>query len=391
MAKVFREIIELSKAVPGGQTLGALADGRKVFVWGGLPDETVEVEVYKVKKSYAEGRVTQVIRPSSKRVEPRDECYLATSPWQVYDFAHENQLKRELVVEAFAQEKIELKPEATVTDGKEYGYRNKMEYSLWYDHDTQKISLSFHARGSHQKFPVANSSIEREEIITEAKRIVDELNETGAEARQYQSLVVRCNQQGKVSSALFENHKPRPVMQNLTDKILDREFTYSPNGFFQINLPIYEMALATMKKFVIPELPLVDFYSGVGSIGLTLSDAPVLVESNKFASEEAENNAQNLGLANAQVICASAEQALEYITSNINLVVDPPRAGLDSLVVERILESLPTRVIYLSCNPTTQARDIAKLLTSYKTIHAEPYNFFPHTPHIENLVVLELV
>ena len=389
MAKLFKEIVKLEKTVPGGQTLGCLKYGKKVFVWGGLPGEKVELEIYKTKSSYAEGSVIKVLAPSSQRVEPRDACYLATSPWQVYDFEYENKLKNELVTEAFGQEKIELNLPPIKTDGKDFGYRNKMEYSLWYDNEQAKIFLAFHKRGTHRKTPITSSSIEHPEIFSEATRVVDELNARGEQARKYQSLIVRCDQQSNVSSALFENGRPHPQMTNLEDKILGKKFSYSPNGFFQINLPLYEMALIEMQKFINPKLNTVDFYSGVGSIGLTIADSPILVESNKFAAAEAEENIRKLQLTRAKMICKSAEQSLEYITSNINLVLDPPRAGLDEQVVARILETRPARIIYLSCNPTTQARDVAKLLTTHKIIHSQAFNFFPRTPHIESLIVLE--
>jgi 23S rRNA (uracil1939-C5)-methyltransferase len=276
-----------------------------------------------------------------------------------------------------------------MTDGNDYGYRNKMEYSLWYDNDLRKIFLAFHRRGSHQKMPITQSSIERPEIFAEARRIVDDLNARGEEARKYQSLVVRCNQQGEVSSALFENGKPHPKMKNLEDEILGRKFSYSPNGFFQINLPVYEMALEEIKLYITTD-KVVDMYAGVGTIGLSVAADKnlVLVETNASCFEEMRVNIPVNSSAVTPVI-AKAEEALDYITNDSTLIVDPPRAGLDNKVIEHILDIRPPRLIYLSCNPTTQARDIAKLLTKYKIIHAQAFNFFPRTPHIENLVVLE--
>ena len=389
MAEISREIIDLQKVVPGGQTLGLLADGRKIFVWGGLPDEKVEVEIYKSKKSYAEGNVTRVITPSSERIDPRDECYLATSPWQIYQFKYENQLKNQLLVESFRQEGIELDLPPIVTDGRDFGYRNKMEYSLWYDQEKQKIFLAFHKRSSHQKIPIAQSSIEQPEVFREAQSIIDKLNDSGDEARKYQSILVRANQQGQVSSALFENGKPRPKMRSLNDRLLGKEFSYSPNGFFQINLPVYEKALQQIKSNMDGTLDTIDLYGGVGSIGLTVANNSTIIESNKFAADEAQLNAQTLQETRAKIICANAEESLNYITKDINLIVDPPRAGLDPRVVEHILSVLPRRVIYLSCNPSTQARDIARLLQKYRMISAQAYNFFPRTPHIESLIALE--
>ncbi len=132
-----------------------------------------------------------------------------------------------------------------------------------------------------------------------------------------------------------------------------------------------------------------DLYSGVGSIGLTIGgDNCTLVEVNQHAVREMKNNiaAQN---SNAQAILAASEKALDYINSDTIVIVDPPRAGLHSDVVEKLLETSPPRIIYLSCNPVTQARDVALLSQKYQIKHTKGYNFFPRTPHIEHLVVLD--
>ena len=84
----------------------------------------------------------------------------------------------------------------------------------------------------------------------------------------------------------------------------------------------------------------------------------------------------------------ASEKTLDYITSDKPVIFDPPRAGLHDAVTDRILEVLPPKIIYLSCNPATQARDIAKLQDSYKITHLEAFNFFPRTPHIETLAVM---
>ena len=164
-------------------------------------------------------------------------------------------------------------------------------------------------------------------------------------------------------------NQPHPRMEQLSDTILGNTYSYSPNGFFQINIPVYELALVEMKPYIATQ-KVVDMYSGVGTIGL-------------------QHNIPK-GSTNITGIHAKSEEALEYITSNATIIVDPPRAGLDDRVVGRILEATPPTVIYLSCNPATQARDVAKLMRKYRIIHNQSFNFFPRTPHIENLVILQL-
>ncbi len=378
------------KFVPGGQAIATQADGKKAFVWGVMPGENAEFEVTKNKKSYCEGIITKILDSDTTnphRVESKDSCYMSTSPWQICDYTYELEQKRELVEECFRQNHLSVAVEPTKTDGKDYFYRNKMEYSLYWDNEEEKIYLAFHKRGSHGKQKITQSSIERPEIFTKAQQIVDELNAKHEEARKYQSLLIRCDQRGNVSSDLFVNGRPHPEMSPLKDTLCGREYTYSPNGFFQINLPVYEMVLKEITKHITTNKVL-DLYAGVGSIGLSVATDKdlTLVEVNGAAFNEMQKNAA--GLPNAKCILDKSENVADYITPDCTVILDPPRAGCELSLIEKINEVLPEKVIYLSCNPVTQARDIAVLAENYNIAPLQPYNFFPHTPHIENLAIL---
>ena len=391
MKKLKNEILtaHIDKFVPGGQGIATLENGKKAFVWGVLPGEDIEFETTKNKSSYYEGVIKKVLTASPKRIEPKDPCYLSTSPWQILDYDYELQSKQELVAECFRQQHLDIEVLPTATDGNEFSYRNKMEYALYFDHDDEQIHLAFHKRGSHGKIPITQSSIERPELFARAQAIVDELNAKHEEARKYQSLLLRCNQQGEVSGDLFENGKPHPIMNNLSDELLGRKYSYSPNGFFQINLPVYEMVLQEIAKQM-TDGPLLDLYAGVGSIGLSVAKEGqklTLVEVNGAAVEEMKNNAA--GRPNTECILAKSEDVTDYITPDCIVILDPPRAGCDKKLIDKLLEVQPKKIIYLSCNPITQARDVAMLAEVYKCSAAQPYNFFPRTPHIENLVTLE--
>lgn len=404
------EEVFVEKFIPGGQALGTLADGRKIFFWNALPGETVtEFEITKKKSHYVEAVATAIKNPSPHRVEPKDECYLSTSPWQNMDFNYEMEQKAEIVKELFRENQIEIDVPEIKSDEKVFQYRNKMEYALYYDLAEEKIKLAFHARGSHRKIPISQSSIERPEIFNEAVKVVEDLNERHEEARKYQSLLLRCDQNGNVSGGLFENGKPHPVFENLKDKILGYEYSYSPNGFFQINLPVYELALSEMAKYIETESVL-DLYSGVGTIGLSIARDKklVLVECNGFAYSELENNVisersslrprSNCGCSLTtlfpnsefpQAVHSNSEEALEYIEPEQTVILDPPRAGCDKKLIDKLLEVRPKKIIYLSCNPATQARDVKMLLEKYQIEDVKTFNFFPRTPHIENLVILK--
>ncbi len=396
MPKIKNTILEpvspttVNSLIPGGQGIATLTDGQKAFFWNALPGEQVmEYKITKQKSHYIQAIATKIAQPSSHRIEPKDSCYLSTSPWQIMDYDYELTTKRELLIEQFNQAKLKFSPDSVqpvATDHRDFHYRNKMEYSLFWDHETAQIKLSFHQRGSHHKIPIESSHLEHSTIFSAAQEIIAELNAKHEEARKYQSLLLRADQNGQVSGGLFENHQPHPTFDNLTDTILGHAYSYSPNGFFQINLPVYEMALRAIQPHIQTDNVL-DLYAGVGTIGLSVARDKnlALVESNPAAYQELAKNCQGT---TAQAILSSSEEALEYIQPNQTVILDPPRAGCDQKLIDKLLEIQPTSIIYLSCNPATQARDLALLTQTYRIASIQPFNFFPRTPHLENLVVL---
>lgn len=420
--------LTLDKIVGGGQTLGTLEDGRKAFVWGGLPGEKVTISITKKKSHLIEGVVTEVLDVSKDRIEPTDaKSYISTSPWQIMNFDAEQHYKAALIEEAFELHDIVLPESIEVySDGREYSYRNKLEFS-WYGHEVdgvETLDLSFFARGSHGKIPVEGSSLAIEAINVCARAVRDTLRASGVTARELKTLLIRADQQGNCSWQLYIKDRNVAIMSetairaigakrgeiiysdpkspasritkrlmsigdDLDDTILDTSFHYATEGFFQINLPVYEQALRDMSAWVPSEKPLVDMYAGVGTIGLTIgTEATELIEIDENAVREMKNNIAS-GTRRAQPILAPAEHALDYITSEKTIVVDPPRAGLHRDVIDTLIDMKPARIIYLSCNPVTQARDVALLAEVYGVAYHRGYNFFPRTPHIEHLVVLD--
>ena len=406
---ITRRII-VEKFIPGGQALSTLDSGQKIFLWNALPGEIVtRALITKTKSHYLEGIAIDYEQPSPHRTAPRDPAFLSTSPWQILDYDYELEQKRALLQEIFRQHSLAANPAPTattvasptpsattlsssisippvLTDHRDFHYRNKMEYALYFDHDDQEIHLAFHARGSHRKLPITHSSLEHPAILARAKDIVADLNRQHADARRFQSLLLRCNQAGKVEGGLFENHQPRPQFPPLRDQILGHPYTYSPNGFFQINLPVYELALRTMQPYLTTEKVL-DLYAGVGTIGLSLArDRDLtLVECDHAAYRELGANCQGT---NARPILAKSEEALDYLQPDQTVILDPPRAGCHPELIARLLTIAPPTILYLSCNPATQARDVRLLLDRYQITAVQPFNFFPRTPHLENLIVL---
>ena len=180
----------------------------------------------------------------------------------------------------------------------------------------------------------------------------------------------------------------------LKDQVCGTDIGYDVNSFFQVNIDLFEKVIEDIKLNLDSEdSKIIDFYGGVGSIGILLAgndNQLKIVEISKESAEKAQQNLARLGLNKASVFCGAAEDLLEEIEQNSVLVVDPPRAGLHKKVTQKIIEVKPKKLIYLSCNPVTQARDVGLLLEAgYKIKFNRGYNFFPRTPHIESLVILE--
>ena len=461
--------ITLEKIVGGGQALGQLADGRKAFVWGGLPQETVVVRLTKQKSRFVEGVVTEVITPSPARTAAQDpDSYLSTSPWQIMTPQAEQHYKAALIAEAYSLHSITLPgPIELYQDDTLYGYGNKIEFSWYSDavvpqavpqkepetslgpasssdgihavemgeanrqelpHDT--LDLAFYTRGSKGKIPVDGTRLARPEINRLAHAIRDTLAGSHISARQLKTLLIRCDQSGSCVWQLYIRDRlpeiitadeaaklpaqggeiiysdPRSPASRiterlacfgnttLTDTILGVPFRYACEGFFQVNVPVYEQALRDMREWVplATDQPILDFYAGVGTIGLTIGGGNItLVEINADAVREMQRNITELGRTDARAILAPSEQALDHITGREIVIVDPPRAGLHPDVIATLLQQLPPRILYLSCNPVTQARDVALLQQCYHITWHRGYNFFPCTPHSEHLVVLDKI
>ena len=424
----------MEKIVGGGQAIGTLDDGRKAFVWGGLPKELVTIRVTKKKSHFVEGIVTEIIEKSPERITPKDEnSYLSTSPWQIMPMSSEQSHKVSLIEEAFLLHNITLPEKIEVfSDGVEFNYRNKVEFS-WFsdktdDDEKETLDLAFFKRGGKGKVIVDGTSLAHPSINKLVIEIRDLLRTKPIVARQLKTLLIRSDQQGNAVWQLYVKDKIENLISDdeakllsaaggeiiysdpkspasriterlekfgsttLSDTILGVAFNYACEGFFQVNIPVYEKALSDMKAWINcnEKLPILDLYSGVGTIGLTIGgDDVTLVEINEHAVAEMQRNIAKLNRPSAKAILAPSEKSLECITGEQIVIVDPPRAGLHADVTNRLLETEPPRIIYLSCNPVTQARDVSLLQEKYKIVHHQGYNFFPRTPHIEHLVVLD--
>ncbi len=403
--------------------------GKKVYIWGALPGEEVEVRIVKRKRSYFEAVVERVLKSSSFRIHPKEDHFLSCSPWQILPYEKEIELKKQLAT-SFVKEKLGVEfGEVEIVFPKEpFHYRTKMEYQ--FSTKGGKLALAYGRRGSKEKTPISPCLLAREEINRAAEEILKFLQEKGFNELMLKTLVLRTGQDKEVSAALF-TYLSKESFQNrfpdfkeqlplkgfaiyystplspasvITDviykrgefdftwQLLGKVFKYGFSSFFQINPEIFEKAL----KDIVEEVEggkVVDYYSGVGVIGILASQKAsevVLVEIDEEAVNFAKENVKINQASNVEIILSAAESALQFIEKDFTVILDPARSGLHKRVVKRLKLVKPKKIIYLSCNLETQVRDVAYLLPFYKITNFKLYNFFPRTPHVESLMVLEL-
>ena len=420
-------IVRFEKIVPEGKSLGRI-NGKIVFCYGVLPDEIAKIKVLKEKSHYIEGELIEIIEKSKYRVGIKEDHYLSCSCWQGFDYKKQVELKRNLLKEIYFQH---IKEEVEVNGFEEaeeiFGYRTKVEFSFLKEGRTY---LAFYKRGSKKdKYKLENGCILASKYMNDvALKITDKLNKLNYPFEYLKGLTVRESKRFNQRIAIlfimkklipeiniFENldgfyivysfeKSPAFVfteilkkegIEFLKEKILDLEIYYGPESFFQNNIPLFEKALIDIKNNCENVKKIVELYSGVGSIILNLKDYGKKiygVEVVKEACDFSIFNAKINNIFHFKVANSYAEKLdYEFLENTDILVLDPPRSGLHKNIINLILSSLPKKIIYLSCNPITQARDYSLLKEKYKIKFLKGYDFYPNTPHMESLLVLERI
>ena len=183
----------------------------------------------------------------------------------------------------------------------------------------------------------------------------------------------------------------------IRDKIAEFEFEISANSFFQTNTRAARSLYETVKGYadLSGNETVVDLYSGTGAIAIFISGSAKTVigmEIAESAVNDAVNNCRINDIANCRFILGDIKNRIAGLIDTADvMIIDPPRVGMHKDVVRRILESAPDRIVYVSCNPATMARDFGLLKERYRVLEVQPVDMFPHTYHIESVAKLALV
>ncbi len=420
--------VEIKDLTFSGMGEGISEDGRKVRVWGAYPTEVVDVRIYKEGGLY-EGVVDKIIKKAPYRIEPEEDHYLISSPWQTIEWTKENEFKTYIFRKIFQEiTGKECEDVDIYYSSRQFGYRNSMEFNI--AEDVEGLHLALLARGRKRLVLVDGNRLAYPNINKVAGNFIDFLSGYEVKGSSLEIIKVISNRLGEVQIGLFvkdvdflnnynidffsflknRDYKIRGIsiyyktkednkllasfgQDFISEVICGRIFRFSILDFFQANIPVFEEVVNIVKPYVKGK-DILDFYGGVGTFSICLSDSiksALLVEENPVSVRRAQMNieANHLDKDKYRLISGKAEDNTKYITNNRVLIVNPPREGLEKRVIQRIISARPERIIYLSCKPYTQIRDICSLLDIYTIEHISLYNFFPRTPHIESLLVLD--
>jgi 23S rRNA (uracil1939-C5)-methyltransferase len=424
----------------GGNGVARL-DGYVVFVAGAVPGDRVRAVVGKAKKAYAEARAVEIVEPSPDRIPPRADH--PGAPWQVLPYERQLEVKAEQVREALERigrlEGFELEPIVPAVEA--WRYRNKLEFSFGTGPDDELV-CGFHAPGRWDEIVPMDDCLLASERVSAARAEVlawcraqglsawDRREQRGflrnlviREGRRTGELQLRLvTSPGALDTDSLTDAVPcdglfwtqqeqlgetatggETVLLSGTPQLRERlgglDFLISPEAFFQTNTEMAERlyALAAEYAQLRGHERVFDLYCGIGTIALTLAARArevVGVEIVEAAVADAIENARINEILNVRFYAGDIRLAMRDLVEQAGrpdvAVVDPPRAGLSQKVVRRIVEAQPSRIVYVSCNPTTLAPNAAQMVEAgYRLVKVRPVDMFPQTPHIESVALLE--
>ena len=423
----------------------AKIDGFAIFVAGAITGERVKIKVVKVTKNYAYGKLLEIVEQSCNRRPVSCESFKKCGGCNLLHMSYPATLefKSKVVKDCFKRighKDVDVLP--TLGMEEPYFYRNKVQFPVGIVDN--KVTTGFYSERTHDIVPILDCSIQskianklivnvREFLRDNAILAYDENTGVGF----LRHVIIRNSEKtGEVMVILVTNGENfdkkdefvsfmlekcpmiKSIMQNVNTKktnvilgeknirlygkdtikdyIGEFAFNISPNSFFQVNSVQTEFLYKKVLEFagLTGNETVFDLYCGIGSISLFLAKNAKRVygvEVVKPAVQNAKENARENGITNTLFYCGKAEEVVpklysEGIRADV-VVVDPPRSGCDKVLLDTIVDMKPSRIVYVSCNPATLARDI-ELFTEYEVQSVQPVDMFPWTYHVETVALL---
>ena len=443
--------IEPQKLVYEGAALAKL-EGYPIFIEGACPGDKLKIKITKANKNFAAAVIEEIIEPSSHRVKPFCPMHNVCGGcgWQHIDYDFQLEQKRNIVeenVKKITGEDIEVKP--VIASPETRAFRSKVQYPVAQTKVSKRLLAGYYKRGSHELVNIKFCPIQPKIIdkITEfIRQNAQELGISGYNEKLHKGdlkhIVYRYSRSEnnlivifvvndsqlrdkfkKLSKKLTDefahikgcliNYNPQKtnlIMSNdtrkitgenfITEKIGDKIFKISANSFFQVNIGSAENIFNIVKDIIknnYKDCRILDAYSGVSSFGIWLSDAAkevVSVEEAPSATKDAAENVKLNNVTNLTALNGDAKKIFEELIAQGQkfdvTVLDPPRKGCEKESLDYAVKLSERAIIYVSCNPSTLARDLKYLHENgFKTKYIQPVDMFCHSYHIESVAWLE--
>lgn len=435
--------IKIEKIVYGGEGLGYYNGEFAMFVPMSVPGDVLKVEIISLKKSYGRALIKEIITPGAERI--KDLNHVTFEDFQgcdfgMLDYTAQLKYKKEMVEDVIRKigKNSEVLIEDTLESPIEKNYRNKVIEPFSFN--GKEIITGFFKRKSHDVFQVEDNmlnSVLGNKIITELKNVLNKNKVTVYDEKKHSGILrhvmVRTNSFNEAMLVLIINdtkvsEKIKSILKEVMDKFKEITSTYislndrktnvalghknllifgektikedidnihfniSPTSFFQINLDqtkrLYSLAISMFEN--IENKKIVDAYAGTGTIGMILSKKAKKVYSIEIVESAVKDGIQTAkenNIENVQFICGDVNKELGKLIKAEkvdSIILDPPRKGIDEESLINISKVGIEEIVYISCNPSTFARDIEILeREGYKLVRVKPVDMFPQTSHIE--------
>ncbi|CAG0954572.1 23S rRNA (uracil-C(5))-methyltransferase RlmCD [Anaerolineales bacterium] len=404
--------IALEKLTYGGEAMGRLPDGRAVFVPFGLPGEQVRVELTEDKKNFARGKLLEILKASPDRIAPKCKHFAECGGCHYQNLPYEKQLtaKTEILRDQLQRiGKIENPPvKPMVASPLEWNYRNHVQFHL-----TEDGKIGFVNSSGNAVLPIEECHLPQADIDSFWRDLQFESN------AEVERVSLRAGADGGLMVVLESESPETPELEVEADvsvvhifddhpvvlagedhlffNILDKDFRVSAGTFFQVNTKIAEKMVQHLMTCLPVSLStsLLDIYCGAGLFSKFFagkSKKVIGIESSESACEDFAFNLDEFD--NVELYEGAAEEILPALKSHtasvIYAIVDPPRAGIERHALDALIKIQPQMIAYVSCDPSTLARDAARLINGgYRLVEVTPFDLFPQTYHIESISIFE--
>ena len=381
----------------------AYIDDKVVFVPKTIVDDIVDIKIMIEKKKYSIAKVNEIINPSKLRIPFKcpyfDIC--GGCSLQNVEYRIELEYKLQKINNLLKKNRINYQVKDIIKSAKRYNYRNKVSLKI------EDNIIGYYEKDTHNIVEINKCFLLNDAI----NDVIDDLPRLSIING---SVIIRSNLKGELLLIIYTDklnkdgikylvnkHRISGIVLNdkcifgsdfLVDKIDDYKFKISYNSFFQVNPYICKELFKIVKDYTKDANNLIDLYSGVGTLSIVAKEnaSSVLgVEIIDNAAINAKTNAMLNGVSNISFIASDTNKIISYLEGKDFVMVDPPRSGLTSKVIEGIKKYQVKNILYVSCDPNTLMRDLNLLLTDYKIIEFKLLDMFPNTYHVESVCVLE--